>query len=149
MATMLQMNWPKKVPQLKGQDDISTSYAEVKTIIKAKHSKLWNQQHPQFNRQDEYHLLTRREQVCVFRLRTGHNRLKHHLYNKLKIGDSDQCPCETSTQTAEHLLQSCPLFETLRTEFWPTPVPVNQKLYGSLEDLRCTVAFFEKTELTI
>ena len=30
-----------------------------------------------------YHLLTRREHVVVFRLRTGHNRLSYHIYSIL------------------------------------------------------------------
>ena len=48
-------------------------------------------------------LLTRREQVTVFRLRTGHNCLSYHLYSKLHIGHTEQCPCGTGSQTTEHL----------------------------------------------
>ena len=51
------------------------------------------EKHPRFNRYDSYHLLTRSEQVAIFRLRTGHTRLNYHLFNKLKIGQSDKCPC--------------------------------------------------------
>ena len=133
----------------KGQEDNVTSYTEVKTIIKANQAKLWNQEHPRYNSRDEYHLLDRREQVCVFRLRTGHNRLNHHLYNKFRIGTTDQCPCERSQQTTEHVLQSCPLFQDLRAKFWPTPVPLLQKLYGNLADLRSTAAFIRDTGLSI
>ena len=50
-----------------------------------------------------------REQVTVFRLRTGHNRFKYHLYSKLRIGYTEQCPCGTGSQTTEHLMQSCHL----------------------------------------
>ena len=39
--------------------------------------------HPRYNKADPYYLLTRREQVTVFRLRTGHNRLNYHLYSGL------------------------------------------------------------------
>ena len=60
------------------------------------------------------YLLTVREQETVFRLRTGHSRLSHHLYSELRIGHTEQCPCGTGDQTTEHLLQSCPLYEPLR-----------------------------------
>ena len=133
----------------KEQRDRSTTYAEAKTIIKAKEQQKWKQQHPHYNRSDPFYLLTRREQVCIFRLRTGHNRLNHHMFNKLRIGQTEQCPCKTGSQTTEHLLQSCPLHEVLRTRTWPDPIPVTRKLYGSLEDLRRTATFTAETGVSI
>ena len=62
---------------------------------------LFQQNHPHSNRNDPYHLLTRHEQVSIFRLRTGHNRLRNHLFHKLKTGDTDQCRCRTGSQTTE------------------------------------------------
>ena len=56
----------------------------------------------------------RQEQVTVFRLRTGHNPLNYHLYSKLRTGHTEQCPCGTGSQTTEHLLQSCPIYEPLK-----------------------------------
>ena len=96
-----------------------------------------------------YYLLTKREQVTVFRLRTGHNRLNYHLYSKLCIDHTDQCPCGTGSQTTEHLLQSCPTYEPLRKGIWPDHTPVARKLYGSLRDLRCTATFIEETGVSI
>ena len=58
-------------------------------------------------------MIDRREQGSifrVFRLRTGHNCLSCHLYSKLHIGHTEQCPCGTGSQTTEHLLQSCPIY---------------------------------------
>ena len=55
----------------KEQVDRSTSYPEVKTILKAKQHSKWRHKHPRYNKADPYYLLTRREQVTVFRLRTG------------------------------------------------------------------------------
>lgn len=134
----------------KEQGDKSTTYAEAKTIIKAKQlQQKWKQEHPNYNSADAFYLLTRREQVCVFRLRTGHNRLNHHMYNQLHIGQTEQCPCRTSSQTTEHLLQSCPLHEALRKRIWPNPTTAAQKLYGSLEDLRSTAAFAAETGVSI
>ena len=86
----------------KEQVDRSTSYPEVKTILKAKQHSKWRHKHPWCNKADPYYLLTRREQMTVLRLRIGHNRLNYHLYSKLRIGYTEQCPCGTSSQTTEH-----------------------------------------------
>ena len=95
------------------QNDRSTTYSEVKTIIKAKQQNLFKQNQPHSNRNYPYHLLTCHEQVSIFRLRTGHNRLRNHLSHKLKISDTDQCRCRTGSQTTEHLLHFCPNNESL------------------------------------
>ena len=98
---------------------------------------------------------------------TGHNCLNYHLYSKLSISHTEQCPCGTgsqtttstavlphlqatqkenlarphrqqsiycspapstshseresgqTTQTTEHLLQSCPIYKPLRKGIWP------------------------------
>ena len=133
----------------KEQVDRSTSYPEVKTILKAKQHSKWRHKHPRYNKADPYYLLTRREQLTVFRLRTGHNHLNYHLSSKLHIGRTDQCPCGTVSQTTEHLPQSCPIYEPLRNRIWPDHTPVARKLYGSLRDLRCTAIFIEETGVSI
>ena len=129
----------------KDQTDRSTTYPDVKAIIKAKQWSLWHQKHPSYNSTDPFYLLTRQEQVSIFRLRTGHNRLRHNLFTKFKVGDTDQCPCRTGVHTAEHILQHCPNHSLLRDEVWPHMKPMSQKLYGSLEDLRCTAAFIARS----
>ena len=131
------------------QNDRSTTFQEAKTIIKAKQHKKWMQTHPHYNRQDPYHLLSRPEQVIIFRLRTGHNRLNHHLYTKFRIGQSDQCPCQTGSQTTEHLLQACPLHEATRSQTWTEETPVAKKIYGTLEDLQRTASFVGATGVSI
>ena len=113
----------------KEQVDRSTSYPEVKTILKAKQHSKWRHKHPWYNKVDPYYLLTRREQITVLRLRTGHNRLNYHLYSKLRIGHTEQCPCGTGSRTTEHLLQSCPIYEPLRKGIWPDHTPIACKLY--------------------
>ena len=40
------------------------------------------------------------EQVILLRLRTGHNRLNAHMYNKFKVGESEMCPCDADIMTA-------------------------------------------------
>ena len=133
------------------QTDRTTSYREEVTIIKTQQQSRWCARHTKFDKADPYHRLNRKEQVTIFRLRTGHNRLRSHLYNKFKIGDSDLCPCLTDSQTVEHVLQSCPLLEELRQKYWPGPsrMSVARKLSGCLEDLRTTAAFVEDSSLVI
>ena len=97
----------------KEQVDRSTSYPAVKTILKARLHNKWRHEHPLYNKADPYpcYLLTRREQVTVFRLRTGHNRFNYHLYSKLRIGHTEQCMAlwywqsdnRTSTAVPPHL----------------------------------------------
>ena len=78
-----------------------------------------------------------------------HNRLNHHLYSKLRIGHTQQCPCGTGSPTTQHLLQSCPIYEPLRKGVWPDHTPVACKLYGSLRNLHCTATFIEETGVSI
>ncbi|GFS17627.1 RNA-directed DNA polymerase from mobile element jockey [Elysia marginata] len=61
------------------------SYNEAKTLINSALDCHWRQEHPQHNSKDAIHKLSRAEQVTIFRLRTGHNRLKHHLFSRLKL----------------------------------------------------------------
>ena len=121
----------------------------MKTILRAKQHSKWRHKHPRYYKADPYYLLTRREQVTVFGLRTGRNRLNYHLYSRLRMGHTEQCPCGTGSQTTEHLLQSCPIYEPLRKGIWPDHTPVARKLYGSLRDLQCTATFIEETGVSI
>ena len=55
----------------------NTSFSEKKTLIRALTK-------PKLQR-DDYHLLSRKQQVILVRLRTGHNRLNSHMHRKLKL----------------------------------------------------------------
>ena len=94
------------------------------------------------------HKLNRPEQVILFWLRTGHNRLSAHMYNKFKVGESEMCPCNADIMTAEHLLQHCRLHDALRRDMWPEPTLQRDKLYGNLEELRRTAAFVRTTGIS-
>ena len=131
------------------QLDKTTTYNEEKTIIKACQKTKWRKQHPNHNKEDPYYKLNRHEQVIIFRLRTNHNRLKHHLHKTFRIGNTDQCPCGDGAQTAQHVLQSCRFYKDLREKTWPSPTLETQKLYGCLEALQCTAAFIVGTGLAI
>ena len=61
-----------KLPQIENDLDLP----EIKTITKSTIRQHWNKVHPNYNRQDQDHLLTRPEQVIIFRLRTGHYKRK-------------------------------------------------------------------------
>ena len=65
----------------KEQVNRSTSYPEVKTILKAKQHSKWRHKHPRYNKTEPYYLLTRREQVTVFRLRARmHHKVVRHYF---------------------------------------------------------------------
>ena len=123
------------------QIENSVSLAEMKTIIKSLHRT------PQ--PQDSYHQLTRQQQVVIFRLRTGHNRLNHHLHRRFRLVPSPLCPCGEADQTAEHILQDCGDLRDLREEMWPTPTSLREKLYGPVGALRTTADFVLRTSLQV
>ena len=131
------------------QIEVDMSLAEVKTQIKAEIQTRWLKNHPQFSNNDPFHNLHRDEQTILFRLRTGHNRLKKHMHSKFKIGDSPNCPCGPSLQTTEHILQDCPTYTLLRQQIWPHPTTYHDKLFGTLKDLTLTVEFIKATNLQI
>ena len=121
---------------------------EVQAITKTAYKKKWQETHTNY-KTDSYHRLNRGEQVTIFRLRTGHNRLKQHMHNKLKIGESPTCRCGQSPETASHILQNCPLYDAAREQIWDDQTTPNTKLYGNTEDLRQTVQFIQATGLEI
>ena len=110
--------------------------------------KKWKQQHPNYNQSDSYHKLNWPEQVILFRLRTGHNRLNAHMY-KFRVGESEMCACNADIMTAEHLLQNCCLHDTLRWDMWSEPKLLRDKLYGNPEELRRTATFMRATGISI
>ena len=125
----------------KKQPETRASFREVKTIIKSLHrpTKLT----------DGYQGLSRAEQVCICRLRTGHNRLNHHMHTRFRIGESPRCPCGVAAQTAEHILQYCLTYSDLRKRLWPTVNQFEDKVYGTAVALRTTFKFIEETGLSM
>ena len=126
---------------LKDQTNQETSYEEAKTLNKRHQKQKWLESHPGHSKKDPYHYLDRGEQVKIFRLRTGHNRLRHHLHTTFRIGTTGLCPCHEALMTAEHILQDCRIHQRAREKIWPSPVALGTKLYGTLEELRATAAF--------
>ena len=131
------------------QADNTTSFAEEKIILKRKMKQRWTQEHQDHNPNDPYYSLSRQEQVIIFRLRTNHHRLRSHLFNKFKIGDSDLCPCGEDSETTEHVLQRCPKHQNARNSIWPVTREMTNKLHGNQEDLQRTTSFIVKSGVTV
>jgi ribonuclease HI len=125
----------------KEQENRPVTLQEMKTIIKS----LYKTSQPE----DSYHHLSRQEQVTIFRLRTGHNRLNQHLARKLHVVPSPMCTCGEAEQDAAHILQDCRTLRTLREQTWPRPTPLREKLYGPLESLQKTTTFLSKADLQV
>ena len=108
----------------------------------------WQQRLDIGTEEDSIHQLDRAAQDTIFRLRTGHCQLLSHLH-RLKISHSDECPCGMGPQTPNHILQSCPTFDDLRRQTWPSPLEAHRKLWGPVETLRQTADFALLTGLKI
>ena len=55
----------------------------------------------------------------------------------------------TGPETHNHILLSCPTFDALRHQTWPTPVDAHRKLWEPVETLRQTADFALRTGLKI
>ena len=101
-------------------------------------------------RQDQYHLLTRPEQVTIFRLRTGHNRLRQNMHSKFKAENTPDCRfCKQATETTAHILQQCPSLSTLRCDIWDQPTSLDKRLAGSLNRMKRTFQFIERAGVSV
>ena len=123
------------------QPDNSVSFTEKRTLVKAA-------MRPKTTR-DAYDFLERWQQVVIMRLRTGHNRLNAHMNRKMKLAPSPTCNCGLGDQTAEHILQDCPLLQGHRETVWPEATSLRAKLHGSRQDLEKTTSFVSLTGLTV
>ena len=123
------------------QEDNAVSLPEMKAIIKSLFRSC--------STRDSCHQLTRPQQVTIFRLRTGHNRLNHHMHRRFRLAPSPSCPCGQAEQTTEHILQDCPELQDLRKEIWPQQSSLQDKLYGTVEALRKTTDFVTRSHLRV
>ena len=97
---------------------------------------------------EDYHLLTRREHVVIFWLRTGHNRLNQHMHSKFRLAPSPLCLCGEAKQSAQHILQDYLNHQRLKRDFWPEATTMQSKLYGAIGDLRAA-SFITTTGLEV
>ena len=131
------------------QIESDLTYREVKSIIKSSLNNKWEESHPEYNKQDGVYCLNRRGQTTIFRLRTGHNRLKYHIHKIFKVGETDLCSCGQAAETAQHVLQDCRLYSNVRLSIWRARVDMHTKLYGPLPELEKTVAFIAQAGIGI
>ena len=125
------------------------THEEKKTAIRASVRNQWHERHPKFKREDPIHKLERANQVQIFRLRTGHNLLRDHMFRTFKIGNTATCECGQEPENAEHVLQRCLRYDEQRTAVWPGGAPLREKLYGDLEELGRTVVFLRQIGLRL
>ena len=83
------------------QCDTWVSCQDERTIIESLAHKNCLQEHTGHDRSDSCYKLNRADQVILLRLRTGHSRLDVHLFNKMTIGQSEMCPCNTAPMTMQ------------------------------------------------
>jgi ribonuclease HI len=131
------------------QPEIPLHPVEVKKIFKNKLNQSWSDSHPNHCKNDAYYKLSRHDQRIIFRLRTGHSRMKQHMFRKMKIGTSDTCPCGMAPENTEHVLQACSLYQQARSSHWPQDTPLKDKLYGELAELETTVQYITDIGLTL
>ena len=131
------------------QPHFSTTYKEVKTLLKRKQKSAWRLKNNGYDPQkDQINTLDRRTQTTIFRLRTGHCGLRKHL-KRLGLADSAHCECGSMERTPEHILQTCPHLETVRQQFWPEDTEVGTKLWGQAAELQRTADFLAAAGLRI
>ena len=117
--------------------------------MKAAMAGKWKRVHPDSDPSDPIHGMTRSQQTIIFLLRTGHNRLRQHMYKRFKVGDSEIFPFGQAPQNREHVLQTCPSHRQLRVRTWPNHTLLEKKLYGTTEELALTVDYIVAAGLTV
>ena len=125
----------------------AASYREAKTLVKRIYKQQFDQTHPRSS-EEQMPQMQRQQETMIFRLRTGHCRLRAHMY-RLGLSHSPDCPCETAPQTPEHILQECPLHQNARNQQWPSGATMAEKLWGTKEDLSKTTDFIASLKLEI
>ena len=71
------------------------------------------------------------------------------MYSKFQVGEAEMCSCIADIMTAERLLQHCQLHDALRRHVWLEPIPLWDKLFDNLEELRRTAAFVRATSISV
>ena len=117
------------------------SYKEIRTLIRNRQKSTFIASIGGYTPQkDPLHQLSRHEQTTIFCLRTGHwtkRTSKKNWYSAL----GSICDCGKDYQTPNHFLQSCPLYNRERQHIWPVSTSMDDKLWGSENDLHLTTHF--------
>ncbi|XP_041375231.1 uncharacterized protein LOC121388082 [Gigantopelta aegis] len=129
-----------KLCATKEQEDKWVTYEELKSHIKYLYRPP--------KQTNDYYLLSRQEQVTIFRLRTEHNRLNQHMHKRFWLLPSSMCTCGEE-QTSEHIIQNCIYLQQLWETTWTTTTTLQKKLYGTSSDLQKTVSFIVTAGLDV
>ena len=131
------------------QTDRTTTYQEVKTYIKRSSKSRRMAMHRDYSKSDPYYKLSREDQVVIFRLRTGHNRMNAHL-RRIHLTPTDLClKCGNAPMTSEHILQDCEALTQQRKALWPQETSYGTNLFGTLLDLQRAAKFVKDANITI
>ena len=87
-------------------------WSTIRAIIKSK------------TEQDNYHLLSREQQVVRVRLCTRQNRRNACMNHKFELAPSPTCCCGQEDNTAPHVLQRWPLLQVEQQHVWLTATPL-------------------------
>ena len=91
---------------------------------------------------DNMRSLSRKEQVAIFRLRTQHVPLNHHL-NRINPEHPPMCAlCNAQFETSLHLLLYCPNLQDLRHLYLPPSPSINNTLYSTTDQMKRTSTFY-------
>ena len=109
METKWRISWQRKQVTKKQNPNQNLIHQEAKTLIRNKRLAYFKHRNAGYKpQQDSLRLLSRHEQIMIFRLITGHCRLRSHIkkdwHRRVSI-----CPCGQDAQTIANVLQSCPL----------------------------------------
>ena len=110
---------PKPGAKGRRQQDNNVTFQEKKTLIRAALG--------QRTGRGEFHFLDRWQQAAVITLRLGHNRRNAHIFRKMKLAPLPACNFGLEDQTAEHILQRCPLLQTARKKCMANSSPATHQ----------------------
>ena len=136
------------------QVNVPTSYETARIIIKQNAKEEWlnkwakgktgrmlYKHMAQPRKKDDSSKLSRKEQITIFRLRTGHFPLNYH-FNRLCPEHPPMCQlCPCPYETVNHILFECPALQDNRSLLLPTAPDIDNTLYGTTQQLGKTCTY--------
>ena len=102
------------------QPPSTISSEEARTLLNNSAIQGWQKEKEEYTvKNDSIHMVDRKGQTTLFRLKTGHCVLNKHL-KKIGMVESANCQCGATEQTPVHILQTCPNFEEARLQVCST-----------------------------
>ena len=98
---------------------------------------------------DDYHKLDRDGKVILIRVYTEHNQLNAHMNRKLNLVPSSICTCNIEDQNGAYTTETYESYYYIRNQLWSDNTTLQQKLYGTLGELRRIVSFIQQSGLSV